>query len=133
MKGRAYNSEGNWTKEEQNAAISTLHNCLETVLKLLAPILPLMTYKIYNELQGKDIHFEKFPEVSKEQKISFKTEELVELNGIIWKAKKDKGLSLKAEISKATVPEQFKAIEKELRQAHSIKELNFGKKTEIGL
>ena len=133
VKGRAYNSEGNWTKEEQNAAISTLHNCLETVLKLLAPILPLMTYKIYNELQGKDIHFEKFPEVGKEQKISFKTEELVELNGIIWKAKKDKGLSLKAEISKATVPEQFKAIEKELRQAHSIKELNFGKKTEIGL
>jgi len=133
VKGRAYNSDEKWTKEEQNAAISTLHSCLEIVLKLLAPVLPLMTYKIYNELQGKDIHFEKFPEAGKEQTLSFATSELVELNSAIWKAKKDKGLSLKAEVAKATVPEQFKAIEKELKQAHSIKELKFGKKIEIVL
>ena len=47
--------------------------------------------------------------------------------------KKDKGLSLRAEILEATVPEKLRPLEKDLKATHNIKKLKFGKKTRICL
>jgi len=50
------------------------------MLELLAPILPTLTYKLYNDLYAKDIHFEKFPEARQKYDIKFSTVELEDLN-----------------------------------------------------
>ncbi len=131
VKSRAYNDSNQFTKEEQAAAISTLYFCLESILKLLAPVLPVLTYKIYYDLNKKDIHFESFPKSSKKNKVMFNTQNIFELNNFVWKAKKDKGLSLKAPVKILTMPNQFKKIEKEIRITHNIGEIKFGKKFEV--
>lgn len=133
VKNRAYNQKKVFSKEEQNSALYTLHYVLDSLLKLLAPITPFITYRIYQDLRKKDIHFEEFPKPGKAQKIPFKTQDLLKLNSKIWKAKKDKGLSLRDPIKSATIPERFRGISKDLKETHGIGELKYGKKTTISL
>jgi len=132
VKNRAYNPEGNYSKEEQEGAIQTLNKCLDIILKLLAPVLPMLTHKLYLELRDKNIHDEEFPK-KEDFESKLDTEALTELNSSIWKAKKDKGLSLKSEIQKVVLLDNFKEIEKDLIAAHNIKEISFGNKLEINL
>ena len=127
IKARAYNQNNEFTKEEQVSALYTLHYCIDLVLRLLAPVNPMVTYSIYKQLKNKDIHFERFPESVKSEKINFTTEEVIELNSNIWRLKKDNNLSLKNEIKEATIKENFRVIEKDLKATHSIKKLNYGK------
>ncbi len=131
VKPRAYNKENRFTKEEQESAIFTLNYVLETLLKLLHPIIPFITSKLYYELRGKDIEKEEFPkpEISIEPKINF--EEIMEINSKIWKEKKEKGKSLKDEIAKLKLSEKFRLIEKDLKEAHNIREIEYGKNFEI--
>ena len=125
-KARAYN-QGGFSKEEQNAATYTLNYCLDNILKLLSPVIPFFTEKIYFTLRNKDIHKEEFPKPGRKYKTPFKTEELIALNSRIWKSKKDKKLSLKSEIRELTIPEKFKGIEKDLMATHKIKKISYGK------
>jgi valyl-tRNA synthetase len=108
-----------------------LHYCLEIILKLLAPITPFITYKIYHTLTEKDIHIEEFPKHTKEYKVSFTTEDIIALNSGIWKAKKDKNLSLKSPIKELTLPEKFKGIERDLVSAHNVERVGYGEGVEI--
>ena len=127
VKGRAYNDDNKFPKEEQNGAVFTLNYCLETMLKVFSPIIPFITYKLYNELTGKDINFEEFPkEMENLGEIEFTKEELMELNSAIWKAKKDNELSLKADLKEAVIPDKFKKIEKDLAEVHKIKKISYG-------
>lgn len=127
VKNRAYNEHGKFTKAEQEAALFTLHHCLDTVLRLMAPITPFITEKLYREIHGKDIHSLGFPEtLALKHHPSFSKDELFELNSRIWKEKKDRNLSLKAEIKRAIVPEKFAAIRKDLAATHGILDLKFG-------
>ena len=130
-KNRAYNQEGKYSIEEQNGASYTLNYCLEAILKLLAPILPMFTYQLYYELKKEDIHAEEFPEEGKKYSVSFTKEQLLELNGAIWKAKKEAGKSLKDNVKKAQISTIFKSIEKDLILTHHILELEYGDKTNI--
>jgi valyl-tRNA synthetase len=136
-KNRAYNTTGQFSKEEQIAALYTLNFCLKHTLELLAPILPFISYKLYSELYGKDIHKRPFPtavEAHEKYEAPFKTEDLEALNSAVWKAKKDKGLSLKAEVAELVLPEHFRPIEKDLQGAHSVKVIVFeGKEVKIKL
>ncbi|VVB73848.1 Isoleucine--tRNA ligase [uncultured archaeon] len=127
-KNRAYNSAGNFTKEEQESALWTLHECLNIFLRVMAPITPFITSKLYEEIYGADVHAESFPEPSGEEKfeVPFLTSELEEMNSAIWKAKKDKGLSLKDEVTFASIHEKFKIIKHDLVHAHTIRKLEFG-------
>jgi len=131
VKKRAYNENKRFTKEEEKAAQYTLHYCLEIMLTLLSPIIPFITYRIYDDLKRKDIHSEKFPQIIKEYKIPFTKENITELNSKIWKSKKDKGLSLKDEIKNITLPEKFKTIMKDVQNTHNISEIKFGKELKI--
>ena len=127
VKNRAYNEHEKFSKSEQSSALFALHYCLETMLKLFAPVMPFITHKIYMELHGKDIHMEHFPELlSIKQFTAFSKEDLIELNSAIWKFKKDKGLSLKADLSELTVPEKFRCIERDLAATHGVKKISYG-------
>lgn len=131
VKNRAYNREKNFSQAKQNGALYALHYCLNIILRLLAPIIPLMTYKIYKELHNKDVHFLEFPKVEREFEVSFSTNEISELNSQIWKAKKEGGMSLKNEIKEATLPRKFKEIEQDLVEMHRIKRVKYGEKLDI--
>lgn len=127
VKTRAYNEQKSFSLSEQASALFTLHNCLDTLLKLLAPINPMVTYKIYKDLKNKDIHFEEFPKSEKVVKLPFTTEELISINSEVWKTKKDKGLSLKDKIKELTIDKKFKSIEADLKAAHNVESLKYGK------
>lgn len=131
VKNRAYNSENKFSPEEQRGAVWTLHYCLEVLLKLFAPVIPMITYKLYKTLNGKDIHFQKFPAVAKEFAIPFKTDELISINSAIWKAKKDKGLSLKDPVQELVLPEKLKEIEKDFLLAHNVKNVSYGEEFKV--
>lgn len=129
-KARAYGSVG--TKAEQEAARHTLHRCLKTILTLLAPILPFITDHVYRELYSrKGVHRERLPKPGKPGKLPFTTEDLVDLNSRIWKAKKDRGLSLRTGIKAAALPRKFKSLEQDLRNTHSIKEVKWWKELQV--
>lgn len=130
-KNRAYNNDGKFTKQEQAAAVETLHYCLERLLRILAPITPMITYKLYHELYGKDIHFESFPAPEDYEVQEFTSADIEQLNSEIWKQKKDGGLSLKAEIKEAVLPEKFKAVERDLISAHNIAKIAYGKELKL--
>lgn len=125
VKNRAYNSDNSFSVAKQLGAVYTLNYCLDAILKLLAPVLPMITDKIYRELRGADIHFLEFPK-PEEYESPFSTVEIEELNKQIWKAKKDRNLSLKDEIKAATLPAKFKAIAEDIAGTHKINELSFG-------
>jgi len=133
-KVRAYgDNDADHDGSGRKAAIYTLNRCLGTVMRLLAPITPFITDYVYRELYGKSVHLEGFPEETKETAPAFSTEELVQLNSRIWKAKKDAGLSLKAEVKSLTIPESLRMLEKDIKLTHSVIKLQYGKKFSISL
>lgn len=126
VKNRAYNEDNNFIKEEQNAAIETLNYCLKILLEVLSPILPFITSKLYEELYDEDVHTRKFPKLEKaSSKLS--KEKIAEVNSLVWKSKKDKGISLKSEVKLLQIPTSLESISKDLKTMHTAKEVKKGK------
>ena len=118
VKKRAY-GEG-FNEEEQKAAWYTLHKVMKTLLKLLAPIIPFVTDFIWMKMYGKEsIHTQLFEEKLGFEDFSSYTQKIVEFNSMVWKGKKDRGLSLKDSI-KVEIPKELKIFEKELKLMHNI-------------
>ncbi len=132
VKRRAYNNDPitKFSPQQRNAAIKTLRDSLRALLELLYPITPAMTYFTYKELFGENITQKSFPKKTN-SKSTISTTDLIEFNSETWKAKKENNLSLKDSIKKATAKESLKSVEKELRAAHNIQELTFGKETKV--
>ncbi len=122
VKARAYNKEGLFTEAQQRGAIKTLYNVLENVLKLLAPICPFITEKIWLEIFSKEsIHKQRFPEqIETEDTLTEFTEKIIEFNSEIWKTKKDMGLSLNAEIEGVEIPKELTIFSEDLVRMHKI-------------
>jgi len=120
VKARAYNQDNKFTKEEQNAAIFTLHEVLKVVLKLFAPICPYITDEIWSNYSKTSVHLEELPEV-KDYKMSKLTNDVIVFNNSVWKKKKDKGIALNAEIIGIKIPKTLKPLEKDLKIMHKIK------------
>ena len=121
VKARAYNSEGKFSKEESDSAKYTLHFLLEKFLILVYPIIPQITSVIANEKKI-DLLKEEFPLVKagkKEDLILIK--KIMEFNSEVWKIKKEKGISLRDEISGIKIPSDLKKFEKDLKAAHNLK------------
>jgi len=133
VKNRAYNQEKNYSKEDQDAAIYTLHYCLDKILLTFAPIIPFITAKLYKDLRNKDIHKESFPKKEKIKEFKFTTDDIVNTNSYIWKIKKDNKVSLKAKIKQATLPENLKPLEKDFKNMHHIENLSFGKELKVDI
>lgn len=133
VKHRAYNEANAFSNEESDAAKWTLHACLNTLLQLFAPIIPLFTSHVYRALHNREIHLEKYPEAEKEMKIGFTSEALFALDSLIWKTKREGGGNLKTLVTSATLPTEFKPIARDLQLAHGIQSLEFGPEARISL
>lgn len=131
VKKRAYNPDEGFSKEEQEAAVWTLNYVLDKILLLMSPIIPFITYKLYKDLRGKDIHFEKFPKKEKIEEIGFKTEDIVNANSLVWKTKKENGKSLKEKVKEVILTENLKEIEKDFKLMHNIEKLEYGKEVKV--
>ncbi|MHA1859862.1 MAG: valine--tRNA ligase [Candidatus Asgardarchaeia archaeon] len=130
VKTRAYNTDGKFSEVEQKSAWYTLHKVLSTILKLLAPITPFITDKIYRELYSKEksIHLEEFPKPSEEFEFGYKkyTKGIMKLNNLVWRYKKEKGLSLKENIKELWIPEILSGFLKDISATHHAKEVYIG-------
>lgn len=120
IKARAYNNDNYFDKKESDSAKYTLHYILERFLILIYPIIPQVTTLIAKEknLNLLKIEFPKPKKITSDLKL---IEKIIDFNSLIWKTKKEKGLSLKNEISGIKIPERLKDFEKELRITHNLK------------
>jgi valyl-tRNA synthetase len=114
VKTRAY--------EGGESASYALHTVLKSVLRLLAPICPFMTDKIYRELYRNSVHLEEFPKTKKEweKKLAKVTPDLIEFNSKIWKEKKEKNMPLNSEYT-GSIPKRLLLFERDLKAMHKLK------------
>ncbi len=120
VKARAYGQ--GFSKDEQDAACYTLHECLSTILLLLAPITPFITDHLWRLLYSdKSIHLERFPEARWDKGMSRYTDAIVEFNSKVWNTKKSSNRSLKDPIS-IHIPDELKDFSKDLKAMHNIVE-----------
>jgi len=112
VKHRAY--------EGDESALYALHEVLRTVLRLLAPICPFITDKIYRDVYGRTVHRESLPQPNDSWDVKGKpTEKILEFNSLIWKQKKEKGLSLNAEF-KGDIPVDLALFAEDLKAMHHL-------------
>jgi valyl-tRNA synthetase len=114
VKGRAYAGDvgARWT----------LHACLRDVLRLLAPIVPFSTDKIWRSVYGGSVHRERLPlprdGISASRLEA--TEALVAFNSDIWRHKRERGLSLNVDLPGVEVPEPLRPFQDDLRRMHHL-------------
>jgi valyl-tRNA synthetase len=130
-KSRAYNEHGEFDEKLQRGAWYTLHVCLNTILRLLAPICPFVTEALWRELYSNEsIHLQPFPQENKELESNLKTlsAQLMSFNTAVWKYKKEKNRALSQEIATTVYgPRELKVFEADLKAMHKIKELRFAR------
>jgi len=118
VKARAYGIE--FSDEERDGAIYTLHKTLSTILKLLAPITPFITEHLWKVLYSENsIHKQRQVEPENIENDDNLTKEITEFNSKVWNEKKSQSLSLKDSI-KIDIPEILKPFEKDLKSMHNL-------------
>ncbi|MFX1565659.1 MAG: valine--tRNA ligase [Promethearchaeota archaeon] len=124
VKGRAYSKED---EVGRTAAWNTLHTVLKAILKLLAPICPYITDKIYRELYDTktSIHKHHFPEPITGITEDHPTELLTQFDADIWKHKKDYKMSLREALPEVTAARLLKPYAEDLKRMHNIQTLKF--------
>jgi valyl-tRNA synthetase len=129
-KARAYNKGNTFPEKQQKGAWHTLHTCLESILRILAPICPFITEEIHQRIYTpkKSIHTQSFPTPRKEAETQLETLTplIIAANGAIWKTKKDAKLSLNAPIKSLHLPHQLEAFKDDLKTMHNVEDLSFG-------
>jgi valyl-tRNA synthetase len=129
IKGRAFNTDGIFSEDEQKSAWFTVHEVLKIVTRALAPITPYITDRIYRELYDeKGIHRQNYPSVHKEweSKLTDYTELLLQTNSAFWKFKRENGLSLRQGLPEAYISENLEPWSKNLQAMHGVEKISFG-------
>jgi valyl-tRNA synthetase len=129
IKGRAFNTDGTFSEDEQKSAWFTVHEVLKTVTRALAPITPYITDKIYRELYNKNgIHRQSYPAVHKDRisKLTEYTELLLQTNSAFWRFKRENGLSLRQGLPEAYISEHLESWMKDLQAMHGVEKISFG-------
>ena len=108
-----------FTKEESNSAIYTLHYLQERLLLLLYPIIPQCTTLLANE-KGINLLEEQWPKSNQIKSDLSLIEKLTDFNSKIWKAKKEKGISLRNPIEGIKTPKDLLEFQKDLNACHNI-------------
>ena len=117
-KARAYGI--GFDDDERDGAIFTLHKVLSTILKLLAPITPLITEHLWLTLYSEDsIHKEQLPDIENVEDMTAMTQPIIEFNSRVWNEKKQNNLSLKDSI-KIEIPEKLDQFKKDLIAMHNL-------------
>lgn len=119
VKNRAYNEEKHFNAEESDSARYTLHFLLERLIILLYPIAPQITLFLASSLS---LELKEFPKTNKISSDLSLIEKIMSFNSLVWKAKKDKSVSLREPISGLNIPSDLKPFEKDLRICHNIEQ-----------
>ncbi len=119
VKSRAYNEDKKFTEEENKSVKYALNFIFDRLLVLLYPIIPQLTSFI-GESRGISLIDSEFPETKKVKLDSKNMKELMEFNSLVWKTKKEKGISLREGISGISVPDGLKDFEMDLRECHKL-------------
>ena len=118
-KNRTYNENKNFTSEESASAKYTLHFLLERLLSLLYPIIPQITSTIAKE-KGINLLKTTWPKPSAISRQPSAVSQLTDFNSQIWKAKKEKGISLREPITGIKIPKELIPFKKDLKACHNI-------------
>lgn len=108
---------------EDSSATWTLHRIFRDLMSILSPICPFFTHHLSTTLYGSSaVDVDTFPlsPISKTESWSVMTEPLINFNSLVWKAKKDAGISLAEPISGHTVPDSLKQIKQALISMHKL-------------
>ncbi len=105
----------------------TLHRIVRDLMSVFSPICPFFTHYLSSTLYGtSSVDVREFPELPDGsgsgdfESMQHLTESLVAFNSMVWKKKKDYGISLKAPISNIDVPPNLEIFGKSLRSMHNI-------------
>ena len=107
------------------SATWTLHRIFRDLLSILSPVCPFFTHHLSTTLYDKSsVEIDVFPEspISDTKSWTDITESLVDFNSVVWKAKKDAGISLAAPITGHNVPDSLKDIENALVSMHKLED-----------
>ena len=129
VKARAYNADGSFNKKLQRGAWYTLHTCLKTILKLLAPVCPFITEAVWREVYSKrSIHLEGYPEKQKAWRTNLTKllDRFTSVNSAIWSFKKSRGIPLNKGLSAAYIPRELKPLAETIASMHRIENLRLG-------
>jgi len=115
VKGRAY--------EGDTGARFTLNEVMKALLRILAPITPFSTDKMWREVYGGSVHDQAMPEARPDWETGMRglTQGLIEFNSKVWKDKKDRGLSLNEPLEGVVTPDSLKPFEADLVKMHKIR------------
>ena len=126
VKSRLYNESED---EKRKSALYTIHKCFKTILILLEPICPFITYELWTKiyLNNKIIDQKRFPKITDEfQEMTLFTQKIIQFNSEIWNKKKEtisnitnKPLSLKDPI-KIIIPNELELFSSDLIAMHNI-------------
>ena len=127
VKARAYEKE---ESEGHKSATFTLHQCLSTILLLLAPICPFITEELWTKIYStKSIHTKHLPELMPGEdyrELCKYTGPITEFNSEVWNKKKEttlektgKPLSLKDPI-RISVPKELEPFKTDLQLMHNL-------------
>jgi valyl-tRNA synthetase len=127
IKGRAYNTESD---DDRKSALYAIHKCFKTILLLLEPISPFITYELWSKIYGKEEIIssqKKIPIVEKKYDfLASSTQSIIKFNSDIWNKKKEtlseitnKPLSLKDPI-KTKIPTELELFRDDLIVMHNI-------------
>ena len=111
VKKRAY--------DKDPSALYALHETFKKILLVLAPIIPVITEKVWKELYGKtSIHLDEYPKTG-ETKMSEYTSKILEFNSKVWTIKKERNMSMKDGL-KIEIPKELESFKKDLVLMHNI-------------
>jgi valyl-tRNA synthetase len=119
VKNRAYNQEKKFSESESDSARYTLYILFEKMITLLYPIIPQITTYLGKEF-GLNILESEFPKVEKIKSDLKIVDEIMQFNSMVWKAKREKEISLKEGISGIEIPKSLKIYEDDLRACHGL-------------
>ncbi len=114
VKGRAYDGDV--------AAAWTLNEVARRVLLLLAPLAPFVTHYLGSRVYDLDVHNAAFPDPLGFEAKPEITDAVTEFNSLVWKSKKDAGISLAKGIDGIDIPEALQAMTDVLTSMHKLGE-----------
>ncbi len=114
VKGRAYDGDA--------AACWTLHTVVQRVLLLLAPIAPFISHYYADAVYGLDVHRAALPEPLGFDAPDGLTDAVTEFNSLVWKTKKEQGVSLAQGIDGIDIPEPLQPMQDVLVAMHKLGE-----------
>ena len=110
-----------------HSASWALHRIVRDLLSVFSPICPFFTHYLSTTLYGNSaVDVDSFPELpqafnrEKFEQLLTITDELESFNSMVWKAKKDSGVSLKSSIAGIDIPESLSIFSNTLVQMHSL-------------